>query len=497
MFTNPLSPFKNTHRRAVSTPRTQQTQWPLIATSTPPSVAYPTSPHHDPRTCGANCIRCGKRKLIQLNSPPSANIPTSAAPLRPIPQAHMRAVSEGTVSKGPKRLSITTTPASLTPGKPPCCQKCGRHKRPASLPVLSSSQAVQFQMPSAQRSRPLHPMNYSTIRPRVLGTTSGTPHPNKRLPSRSPSPPSPDHFYSSTSAGNGEHIISPLSPRRKVDFAFPSKSSSGSSTMQYSPLSPSDETVEIGTGRLINLISNAIRESSPPQSAHSTPAAKTLIARANPPPTTNSSQAHAYTPLPNQSQSTTDNPTPPTSTSTSTTHLTNSRSPISLSTLPPFSIELDSVPIGSTTADILSGYSDDDEEDDTTTLTRTQPHPSNNDTTYPTEYNYDWTDALSIPPMPIIRLPSVKEGISRFKSLRGYQGGSGSGINRRPSVRERFGSLRRDNNTNSTSTNSMMQYYKQAGVVGGGGGGGWYGGMGSNTTGKYQALGSSVEVGIC
>ena len=302
--TNPLSPFKNTHRRAVSTPRTPQTQWPLIATSTPPSVAYPTSPHHDPRTCGANCIRCGKRKLIQLNSPPSANIPTSAAPLRPIPQAHMRAVSEGTVSKGPKRLSITTTPASLTPGKPPCCQKCGRHKRPASLPVQSSSQAVQFQTPSAQRSRPLHPMNYSTIRPRVLDTNSGTPHPNKRLPSRSPSPPSPDHFFSSTSTGNGEHIISPLSPRRKVEFTFPSKSSSGASTMPYSPLSPADETVEIGTGRLINLISNAIRESSPPQSAHSTPAAKTSNARViSPPPATNSSQAHTYTPLPNQSHS--------------------------------------------------------------------------------------------------------------------------------------------------------------------------------------------------
>ena len=100
----------------------------------------------------------------------------------------------------------------------------------------------------------------------------------------------------------------------------------------------------------------------------------------------------------------------------------------------------------------------------------------------------------------------MKEGISRFKSLRGSgsggggsrnrngngdwdANGNGNGINRRPSVRERFGSLRRDNNNTTTAGNTMR--YNQIAT-----GGGWYGGMGSNTTSKYHALGSSVEVGV-
>lgn len=127
---------------------------------------------------------------------------------------------------------------------------------------------------------------------------------------------------------------------------------------------------------------------------------------------------------------------------------------------------------------------------------------------------------MTMPTM--IRLPSVKEGISRFKSLRGnvnVSGGSVSGrgsrygngngnvngsgnengngmyYSRKPSnsVRGRFGSLRRENGNN----------YKQAppavAVATTGGGGSWYGyggAVGSNSNSQYQALGSTVEVGV-
>lgn len=72
--------------------------------------------------------------------------------------------------------------------------------------------------------------------------------------------------------------------------------------------------------------------------------------------------------------------------------------------------------------------------------------------------------------MPVIRLPSVsvKEGVSRFKSLRG-KSQWGTGVTARPGMRERFGSLR-----------GVQQQQ------------GWYGGSGS----KYQMLESSVEVGV-
>jgi hypothetical protein len=240
---------------------------------------------------------------------------------------------------------------------------------------------------------------------------------------------------------------------------LPNKSSSGASNTPYSPISQSDNEIpEIGTGRLINLISNAIRESSPPLGA----AQKYEAVKGH----SRNTSLEAVVGLGlTETTSTTNLISTSTSTShpTSDTHHLNARSPLSLSAPNIFHpIELDSTPLDSTTHDILSAYS-------------TNTHA--NEDAY-AEYTHDWTDALSIP---VIRLPSVKEGITRFKSLRG--GGrqsSSSGRNvvgRSPSVRERFGSLR--------GNGSGMQ-------------GGWYGRVGpeAGRGGRYQSLGSSVEVGV-
>lgn len=153
-------------------------------------------------------------------------------------------------------------------------------------------------------------------------------------------------------------------------------------------------------------------------------------------------------------------------TSTSSSHLLPSSTHLPAH---PTAFELDSTPIDSTTSEILSAYSEDIE-----------PGYA--------EYTHDWTDVI-----PVIRLPSVnlKEGISRFKSLRGggsrgsRKGSVNGGLGRRPSVRERFGSLRRGGDVTAGGIrNGGLQQQ------------GWYGRSGAGPEqGSYQALGSSVEVG--
>ena len=142
--------------------------------------------------------------------------------------------------------------------------------------------------------------------------------------------------------------------------------------------------------------------------------------------------------------------------------LARARRPVDTKT-PWEAVELDSMPVEDVTKEIIDCYGDGDEK--AVSLTGTRKEESEE----VAEWSYDWTDA-----MPVIRIPSVREGISRFKSLRGGQSQS-QGFRRGLSVRERFGSLR-------GNRNGMQQQQ------------GWYGGLGRSGSG-YQALGSNVEVG--
>ena len=420
----PLSPFQKTHRRIVSTP---QTQWPLISTSSTPGITHPASTPHDASECGPDCRRCGKKRLIQLNSPASANIPKPAASLRPVPQAHMRAVSDGIVTarSNPKRLSITTTATALAPAKPISCHKCGKQRRPVSFPVKASSSS---QRPSTSKPQDQGSRNYQVLRSQISGTAAGTPYPSNNSQSRPTSPTSPEQPNITTNQfdpHNETPIISPLSPRRnakaKVDFAPLSckSNSSGSASPPYSPLTPTPYSpAEVGTGRLINMISTAIRESSPP---YNNPAGGLGVSCG-----ATESEAERFA---------------------------RARSPVDAKV--PFEpVELDSVPVDDCNVanEIINSYGEEG-----------------------AEFSYDWTDAV-----PVIRLPSVREGIGRFKSLRGGSGGS-QRVRRGPSVRERFGSLR--GHGNGSGRVGMQQQQ------------GWYGGLSrteSNT--KYQALGAGVEM---
>ena len=151
---------------------------------------------------------------------------------------------------------------------------------------------------------------------------------------------------------------------------------------------------------------------------------------------------------------------------TRTARLNKSRSPVdAMNLFEP--IELDGVEIGDATAEILDSYADSYAEERPLTNPGQKTEEVNTAAEW-AEYGYDWTDAVSIP---VIRLPSVKEGISRFRSLRG--GGSQRsrpGVRTGPSVREKFGSMRS-----------------------GGGEDQWYGGGAGR---RYQALGSGVEIGF-
>jgi hypothetical protein len=228
----------------------------------------------------------------------------------------------------------------------------------------------------------------------------------------------------------------------------PSKSSSSSAATQaYTPLSPSpQETVELGTGRLINLISNAIRETSPPGTAT---AAYTRV------------HTHSRTSSVERQVGFGDSTDVSSDEEARTARLSKSRSPVdAMNSFEP--VELDGVEIGDATAEILDSYADVEARPLTNSGQRTE-REEDGEAEW-AEYGYDWTHAVSIP---VIRLPSVKEGISRFRSLKGE---GSQRLRRGPSVRERFGSMRR-----------------------GDGGDQWYGGAGGK---GYQALGSSVEVGV-
>lgn len=76
---------------------------------------------------GNNCSHCGKRRT---SGPETASTP-------PAPAAHVRNVSGGQISQrsgaSVSSAGPSSSPASSTGTR--CCNKCGRYKRPASLPI--------------------------------------------------------------------------------------------------------------------------------------------------------------------------------------------------------------------------------------------------------------------------------------------------------------------------------------------------------------------------
>jgi len=219
---------------------------------------------------GPNCTRCGKRKTSTPGGDISGRVPPT--------------VSEGTsrgISSSVGGSSTTTTAPSGQPAQLRTCHKCGKHKRPSSLPI----QQMPSQQPRLQtvqrrsaplRNDPLTRVHQAGLSLQVaMAGTNGRPG----YPEIDVIPPSASTYHPVNSPFTSHTDDSPLVGKAtKSEFKLFRNSSLARSLSRRlskrertvsSPL-PSQqfgghgmESGEQSAGRLINMINNAIREGSP------------------------------------------------------------------------------------------------------------------------------------------------------------------------------------------------------------------------------------------